>query len=107
MFLKTYLRIPSYRDGFPPGYWSALRSRIQPCEVKMPDVPDNNLLLTGEGYVTQPAELDNCDCFEPFISQVSVSPVPKPAPKLKPLSLMPVIDREIGRASCRERVQIS
>ena len=59
----------------------------------MPDVPDNNLLLTGEGYVTQPAELDNCDCFEPFISQVSVSPVPKPAPKLKPLSLMPVIDR--------------
>ena len=57
----------------------------------MPDVPDNNLLLTGEGYVTQPAELDNCDCFEPFISQVSVSPVPKPAPKLKPLSLMPVI----------------
>ena len=59
----------------------------------MPDVPDNNLLLTGEGYVTQPAELDDCDCFEPFISQVLVSPVPKPAPKPEPLSLMPVLDR--------------
>jgi hypothetical protein len=58
----------------------------------MPDVPKNNLLLTAEGYVTQPAELDDCDCFEPFISQVSVSPVPKPAPKPKPPSLMPVID---------------
>jgi len=59
----------------------------------MPDVPDNNFLLTGEGNVTQPAELDDCDCFEPFISQVLVSPVPKPAPKPEPLSLMPVLDR--------------
>ena len=58
----------------------------------MPDVPKNNLLLTTEGYVTQPAELDDCDCFKPFIPQVSVSPVPKPAPKPKPPSLMPVID---------------
>ncbi len=59
----------------------------------MPNVPENNLLLTAEGCLTQPAELDDGGCFEPFIPQVSVSPVLKPAPKPKPLSLMPVIDQ--------------
>jgi hypothetical protein len=59
----------------------------------MPDVHENNLLLTAEGCVTQPAELDDGGCFEPFIPQVSISPVLKPAAKPKPPSLMPVIDR--------------
>jgi hypothetical protein len=58
----------------------------------MPDVPENNLPLTAEEYVTQPA-LDDGSCFEPFIPKVSVSPVPKPAPKPKPPSLIPLIDK--------------
>lgn len=58
----------------------------------MPDVPENNLLQTAEGCVTQPAELDDGGCFQPFIPQVSIPPVLKPAAKPKPPSLMPVID---------------
>ena len=40
----------------------------------MPDFPENNLLPTGEGYLTLPAEFDDGRCFEPFIPKVSVSP---------------------------------
>jgi hypothetical protein len=58
----------------------------------MRDFPENNLLLTAEGCVIQPAKLDDGGCFEPFIPQVSISPVLKPAAKPKPPSLMPVID---------------
>jgi hypothetical protein len=36
----------------------------------MPDVPENNLLLTAGGDAKQPAELDDGGCFEPFIPQV-------------------------------------
>jgi hypothetical protein len=66
----------------------------------MPDVPENNLLLTAEGCVTQPAELDDGGCFEPFIPQVSISPVLKPAAKPKPPSLMPVIDEILRNNGC-------
>jgi len=66
----------------------------------MPDVPENNLLLTAEGYVRQPAELDDGGCFEPFIPQVSISPAPEPAPKPKPPSLMPLIDEIPRKNGC-------
>ena len=41
----------------------------------------------------QPAKLDEVGWFEPFVPADPVPPVPKPAPKPEPLSLMPVLDR--------------
>jgi hypothetical protein len=77
------------------------RSQFQRCEAKMPDVPENNPLLTGGGYVKQPAELDDGGCFEPFTPQVSVSPAPEPDPEPEPeqsgmISVLDELFREWG-----------
>jgi hypothetical protein len=66
----------------------------------MPDVPENNLPLTAEEYVTQPAELDDGGCFEPCIPKVWVSPAPKPVEEPKPPSLMPLIDKILRDNGC-------
>ena len=66
----------------------------------MLDVYENILPLTAEEYPTQPAELDDGGCFEPFTPEVSVTPAPKPAPKPKPPSLIPLIDRILRDNGC-------
>jgi hypothetical protein len=65
----------------------------------MPDVHENNFPLTAEEYMTQPAELDDGGCFDPFIPKVS-APAPKPAPKPKPPSLVPLIDKILRDNGC-------
>jgi hypothetical protein len=57
------------------------------------NTPENNLTPIADGYVEQPAKLDDCGCFEPFIPQHPVSPAPKPAPKPKPSSWVTLIDK--------------
>jgi hypothetical protein len=59
----------------------------------MPDVPENNPLLTAGRDVKQPAEFDEEGCFEPFIPQVVVPPAPKPAPKPKQSSMALIMDK--------------
>ena len=58
----------------------------------MPNISENNLLLTAGGDAKQPAETDDGGCFEPFIPRVPVPPAPKPAPKPEPPSFMPIIN---------------
>jgi hypothetical protein len=72
-------------------------SRDEACaEGQVPaapsNTPKNNPLPAAEGYVTQPAELDDGGWFEPYIPQVAEPPAPEPAPKPKPSSIGPLLD---------------
>jgi hypothetical protein len=89
-----------YSDGVPTTTFSAFRSQAQPCEAKMLDAPENNLLLAAGEYAKQPAEPDDGGCFEPFIPQVSVSTAPEPAPKPKPSPLVLLTDEILRDYGC-------
>lgn len=59
----------------------------------MPDVLENTLPLTAGGDVKPSTEFDVGECFAPFITQISVSPAPKAAPKPEPSVLTRTFDR--------------
>ena len=62
--------------------------------------PENNLPPTAGESVTEPAEGDDGGCFEPFVPQIPVPRARKPAPELKPPSLMPLIDKILRDNGC-------
>jgi len=92
VFRESWLPTPIYRDGIPKGPRLAFRSQFQRCEAKMPDVPENNPLLSGGESVKQLAELNDGGCFEPFTPQVSISSALNPAPKPMPSGMISVVD---------------
>lgn len=61
----------------------------------MPDVPEDNVLLTAGGEVEQVAEPDGAGWFEPFIPVVT--PGPEPVPIYKPHPLADLLDEILPR----------
>ena len=59
----------------------------------MSDLLENNLQLTTAGDVKPPAELDEAECFAPFVPQVSAAPTIKQTP---PVSVFEKLLRDAG-----------
>jgi hypothetical protein len=61
----------------------------------MPNFHENDLLLDSGGDLIQPAEVDDSECFEPFVPQRSVSPAHNPAQLPRPPALPRLVDEFI------------
>lgn len=73
--------------------------RVSQVPAVPPNAPENNLPPAAAGYVKQPDEPDDGECFEPYIPPDPAPPAPKPAPKPGPspfMQLLYKIDRDNG-----------
>jgi hypothetical protein len=52
----------------------------------MSDLLENNLQLTAAGDAKSPAELDEAECFVPFVPQISAAPPKSNNPRAYPES---------------------